>query len=436
MRKHALLAGAFMVLLLNVVYGEGTVVTDAFYSEATGDVRELKVYLPEGYDEQDDLTRYPLVVFLHGGYVNQNSYPMLYDSLDELIWTGTGDVPEGRMGPVVVALPNGNAELYGGLTWWSDSEVNGDFERYVHTDLVAHMLEEYNVDPAPELRAIMGHSMGGYGALSIAMRNPELFRGVATFGGVIDLTTTINGITPWILQENGGSGPFDPEAGTWTEILFSLSAAFSPDPESPSLVDLPILDDGTRFGPTWLRWMAEDPAHIARDLVGHPQPEIHLFVGSSDLLWIDVNHALSDSLEALGVAHSLDELPGGHNDTLLEMFPMALLRFHELFAQAASSPKGESDLSAAMPGNMMMKPAWPNPFNGEGRLELFLRHGGNVSMTLHNSLGQAVGKEQGRVFAPGWHTMSIPSGSLAAGTYFVTLRHGAERRTQKVVIVR
>ena len=195
---------------------EGLIVNETFYSEALQEDRWLKIYLPEGYDPADTASRYPLVVFLHGGYVNQHSYPMLFDALDDLIWTGPGDPPPGSIQPMILVAPNGNADLFGGLTWWSDSEVNGDFERFVHDDVVSYMDSAYNTSASVTSRAIMGHSMGGYGAVTIALRNTDVFCAVSTFGGVVDLTVTIEGITPWILDENGGSGPYDPTAGVWT----------------------------------------------------------------------------------------------------------------------------------------------------------------------------------------------------------------------------
>jgi len=51
-------------------------------------------------------------------------------------------------------------------------------ETYVVEDLIALIDSEF---PTTGTRAISGHSMGGHGALTLALRHPELFRSVSAF---------------------------------------------------------------------------------------------------------------------------------------------------------------------------------------------------------------------------------------------------------------
>lgn len=55
-------------------------------------------------------------------------------------------------------------------------------ETYVTEELIALIDAEY---PTTKTRAISGHSMGGHGALTLALRRPELFRSVSAFAPIV-----------------------------------------------------------------------------------------------------------------------------------------------------------------------------------------------------------------------------------------------------------
>jgi S-formylglutathione hydrolase len=54
---------------------------------------------------------------------------------------------------------------------------------YVTEELPALVAAEFPVDTGRE--AIMGHSMGGHGALTVALRNPDRFRSVSAFAPIV-----------------------------------------------------------------------------------------------------------------------------------------------------------------------------------------------------------------------------------------------------------
>lgn len=56
-------------------------------------------------------------------------------------------------------------------------------ETYVTEDLIAAVEEAFPVDPTR--RGISGHSMGGHGALTLALRHPELYRSVSAFAPIV-----------------------------------------------------------------------------------------------------------------------------------------------------------------------------------------------------------------------------------------------------------
>lgn len=59
---------------------------------------------------------------------------------------------------------------------------------YITKDLSELLFSEFSIDP--ERQSITGHSMGGHGALTVAMKNPGRFRSVSAFAPICSPTTT------------------------------------------------------------------------------------------------------------------------------------------------------------------------------------------------------------------------------------------------------
>ncbi|MBI5849687.1 MAG: prolyl oligopeptidase family serine peptidase [Planctomycetes bacterium] len=71
-------------------------------------------------------------------------------------------------------------------TLYVDGESNGDVEQALVRDLLAHVEKTWpNVMKDAAHRAVMGVSMGGYGALKIALRHPDVFGVVAAHSSAI-----------------------------------------------------------------------------------------------------------------------------------------------------------------------------------------------------------------------------------------------------------
>ncbi len=78
-----------IVLILGIVasnvYSQGKQVDDNFFSTSLDTIRDLRVYLPDGYDSMDINKRYPVMYFLHGSGGNHTSYDGIYPILDSLM---------------------------------------------------------------------------------------------------------------------------------------------------------------------------------------------------------------------------------------------------------------------------------------------------------------------------------------------------------------
>ncbi len=148
-----------------------TLESDAIHGQAA-----FSVFTPPSYENGD--TRYPVVYFLHGLFNDHTSWtidrhgdiPLL---LDERM--STGKLPE-----MLLVFPDGGKSFY---TNYQDGSAN--YEDLIVEELPTQIEKTYRVKPGRAGRAIAGTSMGGYGALKIAMRFPERYRAVAAHSPIV-----------------------------------------------------------------------------------------------------------------------------------------------------------------------------------------------------------------------------------------------------------
>ncbi len=86
--------------------------------------------------------------------------------------------------------------------------ANFRMRSYIERELPALIAAEFPVDMARQ--GITGHSMGGHGALTIGLRNPERFRSVSAFSPIV---SPLN--CPW--GEKALGGYLGPDKAMWRE---------------------------------------------------------------------------------------------------------------------------------------------------------------------------------------------------------------------------
>jgi len=315
MKKFSILVLGILAAV-SMAHASGTVILDSFYSEALGITRFMRIYFPEGYDTSG--LYYPVVYFYHGGMSNHNSYSYIYALLDTLIGNGHID-------PVIVVKPDASVGPYYGSVY-TNSALYGNFEDYLVYDLIAYIDTTYRVISSRNARCVMGHSMGGQGALKIAFAHPDVFRAVADHSGLVDHDVLLQQYIPLILSENGGTPPYsyDPNAGVFTGVAFTLCGAFSPDTtDPPYYVDF-ILDSlGNIDGTVYDLWNPHDIPVLAAQLPPDSLA-IYLDCGTSDEYHCYPMHtALVDSLTALGLTHEWHPYAGSHSSHMSTRIPIA-----------------------------------------------------------------------------------------------------------------
>jgi S-formylglutathione hydrolase FrmB len=209
-----------------------------------------------------DAATIPVVYFLHG-YPGQAS---------DCFGHGLAAVLNRRLQegypPFVVACPDGNGERHADTEWANSASGDEQVENRVLDAVIPAVEGRHRRDAAH--RAIVGFSMGGYGAMNIALQHPGLFGQVVSIAGYFhtdDLSDMFGG-RPAVLAAN------DPDQHPWRarglHILLDEDAS---DPE-------PLVDG-----------QAEAFAHLlARN---HIPATVRIQPGSHD--WIYAMNALTGS---------------------------------------------------------------------------------------------------------------------------------------------
>jgi S-formylglutathione hydrolase FrmB len=318
MMKHSLWPCVSLLIWIGSLSGQGTSIDDHFFSVSLDTVRRVDVHLPPGYDPPDAVRRYPVVYFLHAWGEDHDDYSL------SLVSTWDSLISIGAIAPAILVKPDGSIDPWQG-SWYTNSARYGLFEDVIAADLVAYIDSAYHTIPESGKRSVLGHSMGGYGALKMGLKHPDVFRGAASISGVVDFQSFSDTLSAWVLNENGGPGPFHPQAGIYAEILFSAAAAFSPNMDHPPFfVDLPIDNNGNRINSTWSRWRLLDPGYLAGQLTTDPDVALFFDCGTAEALYSPTT-VFARTLDSLGVPYRFVPVAGaGHSTDLEQRFTTAL----------------------------------------------------------------------------------------------------------------
>jgi S-formylglutathione hydrolase FrmB len=150
----------------------GTVETiDLPSGDADGKTRAVWIYRPPVADS----AQLPVVYFLHGYPGTQNDlagagFPAL---LDAAFAAGAA--------PFVVVAPNGQSDIHPDTEWADSVDGKVRLESFIIDTVIPAVEGTHPRDRAH--RAIAGHSMGGYGAMNLGLRHPDLFGQIASSAG-------------------------------------------------------------------------------------------------------------------------------------------------------------------------------------------------------------------------------------------------------------
>jgi S-formylglutathione hydrolase FrmB len=139
----------------------------SFHSTALGRQMQYRVLLPEAARPDRKL---PVVFLLHGA------------GEDFLSWSNHSDVARYAADGLILVMPEGDYSYYIN----SAVRPQNRYEDYIARDLLTEVESRLPVATDRAHRAIVGVSMGGFGAVTIALRHPKLFRFVGGLSAALD----------------------------------------------------------------------------------------------------------------------------------------------------------------------------------------------------------------------------------------------------------
>jgi S-formylglutathione hydrolase FrmB len=315
-RINKLILLLILVILANSTYSQSKLVNINFFSTSLDTTRDLSVYLPDGYDPTDIVKRYPVIYFLHGSGGNHTSYPGIFPILDSLI---TNDLIK----PVIVVVPDGSSAPYLGSNY-SNSALYGMFEDYIAIDVINYIDLNYNTIPSKEKRAIMGHSMGGEGAMRIALKHPDLYSGVASHSGILS-DRFIDFIGPLVLAEMDSTNQIKPINGYLSQALFTAAGGKSPNMKNPPyFVDLPIDNNGNLIDSVFEKWQQSSPEFLVTKYNQDSNLQFYFDCGTDDPI-LEYTKIFADTLKSRMIPFEFQSFKGGHSDKFYERFRISVV---------------------------------------------------------------------------------------------------------------
>ena len=297
---------------------------------------EVSIYLPPSY-ATDRNRRFPVVYVLHGytgtdlGYFGPSGRQL--HVIAERVYAS------GAAKEMILVMPN-CMNAYGGCMY-SNSVTAGDWEGYVATDLVGYMDKNYRTLASRESRGLAGHSMGGYGALRLAMKRPDVFSSIYALSSCC--------LNEGTVRAGRGGQPSPAEAFKTVEEArgnrgaqgtLARAAAWAPNPSKPPLfLDLPT-KNGEVVPEIAVKWAANSPVAMLDQYVPNLKTlkALALDIGLQDNL-ISGNKVLVDGLTRFGVAHTFETYEGDHNNRIPQRLEEKVLPFfsrHLSFEQRSS----------------------------------------------------------------------------------------------------
>jgi enterochelin esterase-like enzyme len=299
--------------------------------------REVTVYLPPSYASEPS-RRYPVVYLLHGYGGRDDTFTARLANLKE-----SGDRLSAAQGfsSAIVVTPDAFTLHKGSM--YSSSPTTGDWERFIAEDLVSYVDGHYRTLANRMSRGLAGHSMGGYGALRIGMKRPDVFFSLYLMSSCclaanrspnVESMAAAEAIRTREQAEEAARGP-----GFGPSVNLASAAAWSPNPKNPPLyLDLPVRNGKVR--PDIVeKWAANAPLEMIDQYASGLKTyyAIAIDIGTADPL-LASNRQLRDAMTRLRIAHAYEEYDGDHTNRVRERIERNLLPFFSMNLVAPANP--------------------------------------------------------------------------------------------------
>ena len=227
-----------------------------FQSESLGRPMRYRILLPKGYFQS--ARSYPVLYLLHGWHGDYQNWSTL-----------TNLAFYAKHVPIIIVMPDA------GDSWYVDSATTPQdkFEQYIIHDLISEVDEHWRTMRVPHRRAIAGLSMGGYGAVNLALKHPGMFGVAGSISGALNAAL--------------------PELGQRVDLKPSLDRAFG------------AANSKTRE--------QNDVYQLASNAKPESAPYLFIDCGNNDETFLEPNRRFAAMLSQKKFAYEYHEFPGEHS---------------------------------------------------------------------------------------------------------------------------
>lgn len=301
--------------------------------------RDVSIYLPPSYKTAKN-RRYPVVYMLHGFTDSDAQWFGLVKHWINLPEVLNKTLAAGHTREMIVVMPNAFTRFKGSM--YSNSVTVGDWETFVTKELVSYIDAHYRTLPQPMSRGLAGHSMGGYGALRLGMKSPDVFSSIYALSPCCMTPTRPNPALKEMMKTIEAIKTDEEVKKQNFFILATLAsaAAWSPNPKNPPFfIDLPFRD-----GEVVPDILARQHANATLVAIHQHIPNlkrlkaIGLDAGTKDVGISAATKELDQVLTDYGIAHFYESYDGDHLNRIAERLQTKTLPF---FSQHLSFEKAK-----------------------------------------------------------------------------------------------
>ena len=290
----------------------GEITSPALADNLIGDpeTRKVMIHLPPDYAASDK--HYPVVYVLHYYGGSEISHVVeVGRAMNRLL--EDGDIEE-----MILVYPNADSR-FGGSKYLSSPTI-GDYETYLTQDLVNFIDANFRTLAQRESRGVTGCSMGGDGAMYLALAYPDVYSVTAPVSIMPDLMRDPQWEEAWAMLGESPADFSEFQRLPWkVRSRIALAAAVAPNPDKPPFyLDMPYeMVDGEAQIVTEVmdKAIAKDMIHALEGYLDQPirLTNVLLYHGEFDPISPvefvrDYDKLLSDR----GVDHEYLEAPAGH----------------------------------------------------------------------------------------------------------------------------
>jgi len=274
--------------------------------------------------------------------------------------------------------------------------------------------------------------MGGGGSAKLAIKHPDIYRGFASQAGVMNFDTVISIWHPLILQENGGTPPYNYSwgAGTYTNFFFTGAGAWSPNlNDTITFVDFPLDTSGDVIDSIFMKWKQHDNSCLIKQISPVHNLGIFFSCGTNDDHQLyPSNELFRDTLDMLGLEYVFLTTDGDHALSA-EMIQAGMLFLDSLMYFGVGTDENVAKNSQSK----ILFSVMPNPVKDNLKIYYEISTAADIYIKVHDITGKELLSATELNKPAGKHQHYFNLKNYQPGIYFCQVQIGNERITKKIV---